>query len=38
MIDKAGIYRDSVLKRWCNNDEQRTLMLNYSEDQLDFAD
>ena len=38
LIDKAGIYCDSALKRWCNNDEQRTLMLNYSEDQLDFAD
>ncbi|MEK0428764.1 MAG: hypothetical protein RL001_1291, partial [Pseudomonadota bacterium] len=34
VIDKAGTYRDSVLKRWLNNAEQRALMLNYSEDKL----
>jgi hypothetical protein len=38
VVDKVGTYRDSVLKRWLNNNEQRALMLNYSEDQLDFVD
>jgi len=38
VIDKAGTYRDSVLKRWLNNAEQRALMLNYSEDNLALVD
>lgn len=38
LIDKTGAYRDSILKRWLNNEEQREMMLNYSEDHLVFAD
>jgi len=34
VTDQTGAYRDSVLKHWLNNEEQRTLMLNYSEDNL----
>lgn len=37
VIDKAGTYRDSVLKRWLNTTEQRALMLNYSENHLALA-
>ena len=37
VIDKAGTYRDSVLKRWLNNAEQRALMLNYSDANLALA-
>lgn len=38
VTDKTGTYRDSVLKRWLNNAEQRALMLNYSEDNLALGD
>ncbi len=34
VVDQTGKYRDSVLRRWLNNAEQRALMLNYSEDNL----
>ncbi len=36
--DQTGGYRDTVMKRWLNNAEQRALMLNYSEAHLSFAD
>ena len=36
-IDKTGTYRDSVLTRWLNNESQRALMLNYSEDNVALA-
>ena len=38
LVDQNGTYRESILKRWLNNEEQRQLMLNYSEDNLVFAD
>ena len=38
LVDQTGTYRDSILKRWLNNEEQRQLMLDYSEDNLVFAD
>ena len=34
VVDKTGQYRDSVLRRWLNNAEQRALMLDYPEDHL----
>ena len=37
VVDKTGTYRNSVLKHWLNNEEQRRLMLNYREDELAFA-
>lgn len=38
VTDKGGAYRDTVLKCWLNNKEQRSLMLNYSEDNLALID
>ncbi len=37
LMDKTGTYRDSVLTHWLNDESQRALMLNYSEDNLALA-
>jgi hypothetical protein len=38
LVDSNGGYRNSVLKRWINTDDQKDLMLNYPEENIEFQD